>query len=197
MATLLLSATGCSSSKDVLPTDAVMIEQWRSDKAALQNLVQLCEATEQTYDIAERYVTANGLVETESLERFEGCDVESDLLYLARHDDSGLYLLTTSQYRQGTGLIEEVASRWTNGWVSWKSAILEEKGYLYAPQAQAGLSEATLSRLSIVADPLDQFVGEYRATSQISGSSICEIWRLRPIESNWYLFYHQSRECPA
>jgi len=197
---LLLLSFGCGSSTDALPPDAVMISQWQGEKAALRDLVDACAETQATYDLAERYIEANGLIATGGLSAFTGCEVDSGLAYLAKgigNSEDAAYLLVTDQYRRGTGWIEETASSWTGGWVSWKTAILEEKGFLYVPQGDVGLVNVGLPKMSVVAEPLDQFVGEYRGTSQISGNNSCELWRLRPIEPNWYLFYHQSRECPT
>jgi len=194
---LLLPSVGCSSSTDALTTDAVMIARWQSEQAALEDLVAACDQTQETYDLAERYQKENGLIATAGLAAFEGCDVESGLKHLAKSNEGETYLLVTDQYRRGTGWIEERASNWSGGWVSWKSAILEEKGFLYIPQGESAIASVALPRLSIGAEPLDQFVGEYRGTSQIIGNSSCELWKLRPIEPNWYLFYHQSRECPT
>lgn len=174
-----------------------MLAQWQNEKAALLSLIEACRDTEITYNLAEQYIETNGLIATAALEPFEGCDIDSELTHLAKSNDDETYLLVTSQYRRGTGWIEESASKWTGGWVSWKSAILEEKGFLYMPQGEAGLTNTSFPRLSVVVEPLDQFVGEYRSTSQISGNSSCEVWKLHPIEAGWYLFYHQSRECPA
>ncbi len=192
----LLLHVGCSSSTEVLPTDAEMTAKWQNEATSLQAIAKACEETVATYNLADRYTEANGLIATTALENFEGCDIESGLQHLAKSKEGELYLLVTDQYRKGTGWIEETASKLTGGWVSWKSTILEEKGFLYAPQDSAALMNAPFPRLSIVNEPLDQFVGEYRGTSQISGNSSCEVWKLRPIKPNWYLFYHQSRECP-
>ncbi|MEL7225493.1 MAG: hypothetical protein AAGL17_11680, partial [Cyanobacteria bacterium J06576_12] len=103
-----------------------MLAQWQTEKDALLNLVEACEETQQTYDLAERYIEANGLIATAGLSAFEGCEIESGLKYLAKNTEGGTTLLVTDQNRRGTGWIEERASNWTGGWVSWKSSILEE-----------------------------------------------------------------------
>ncbi|MEM9947481.1 MAG: hypothetical protein AAF810_15705 [Cyanobacteria bacterium P01_D01_bin.36] len=195
LSTLLLVA-GCGAPEQILPTDAEMLAQWQTEKDALLNLVEACEETQQTYDLAERYIEANGLIATAGLSAFEGCEIESGLKYLAKNTEGGTTLLVTDQNRRGTGWIEERASNWTGGWVSWKSAILEEKGFLYLSPSRTKL-EGLLPRFSVYSEPLDQFAGEYRVTGQISGNSSCEVWYLRLIEPGWYLFYHQSRECPT
>lgn len=195
-----------------LTTDAEMIEQWQSSKSQWLELVKACDQSETSYDLAEQYEQANKLISLSSIDDFSGCEVQTDpsqpsdnFRYIAQNRNT--FLLLADQRRKGTGWIEEKASQWSGGWISWKSAILEEKGFIYTVQ---GPIEDTISPLptsaEITTESLDQFVGRYRGTSQISGNSSCEIWKLRPIgsqvdddlnQSTWYLFYHQARECPS
>ncbi|MEO1619609.1 MAG: hypothetical protein AAFU53_01095 [Cyanobacteria bacterium J06632_3] len=217
---VLCLVSGCARSSNLL-TDETLIANWAADQSSLRSLVEeSCrtgasigtEIDSSPESLAERYRVTDRLFPTTAMDRFYLCNLpESDLpdstaadsafqpQYLAQSEKGEAYLLVADRYRKGTGLIEETVSRWTGGWISWKSTIWEEKGLVYVAQsgAQPGLSvfELALERMEVAPEPLDQFSGRYRVTSQVSGNG-CSVWRLRPTESpNWYLFYHQAREC--
>ncbi len=201
ISTVLLIA-GCSGGQTALPSDEVLIDQWQREQAQMLEQIEACQQEERTYSLSDRYQETDNLIALGSLEGFEGCSIAAPpaegaypVLHLAKKEN--LYLLVTAQNRKGTGWVEEKASQWTGGWVSWKASILEEKGLVYAPGGLFDGSSSPLPISGVSPDPLDRFSGRYRPTSQVSGNSSCEIWMLRPIEADWYLFYHQARECPA
>lgn len=209
---IIIFTLGWNGKQTPLTTDDEMIARWQTEKSQWLELIETCERANTAYSLSSRYRASDKLISLASLDEFAGCELEleapesaDDFQYLAQSGKTSL--LVTDRRRKGTGWIEEKASQWSGGWVSWKSAILEEKGFVYLTQAAL---EDTIAPLPIPAEitteSLDQFVGNYRGTSQISGNSSCELWKLRPIgsdvdesyiQSTWYLFYHQARECPS
>ncbi|MEO0768462.1 MAG: hypothetical protein AAFY72_03360 [Cyanobacteria bacterium J06649_4] len=202
IAPLCLLASCASSS--TLASDDALLAQWNSEKSQLLSLVESCASGLPTYDLAERYLDAEPLIPTDAIEMFVGCEVPADselqLEHLAKLSEGEAYLFVRDRDRRGTGVIEESVSKWTSGWISWKSTIWEEKGFVYVAGEITNLqglrvSELRLPRMSISPEPLDPLSGKYRVTSQVSGNG-CEVWRLRPSsEPGWYLFYRQVREC--
>jgi len=197
---MILGLTSCSRPVN-LPTDEALITQWEGARSELRSLTQDCATRWQPYNLAERYQERYPLLPTTTAQKMEGCEVTADaagtalpIQHLAKLSDIDAYLLVTHQYRQGTGLIEESISQWTRGWISWKTSILEEKGFVYVDESDASVFELPLQSMTISDESLDQFSGRYRVTSQVSGNG-CEAWRLRPVEDGWYLFYRQVREC--
>lgn len=205
---VVVLTTSCEDpNSGILPADAAMLEQWEGDRAGLLESIEACQKNDPAARLSAQYQKTDDLITIPSLETFGDCELTPfvqpadtpniySIQYLAKDDNSEMYLVVASQKRIGTGWIEETASRWTGGLVSWKTSILEEKGFVYVAQPELIATALPLPSVSIADEPLDQFSGRYRGTSQISGNSSCEIWRLRPIDNNWYLFYHQSRECP-
>ncbi|MEL7328881.1 MAG: hypothetical protein AAGJ69_03460 [Cyanobacteria bacterium J06559_1] len=206
LAIALFGLISCSRPPN-LPDDSALLTQWQQDQAKLIQLMDACEIQETTSSLKERYLETDKLITPNSLDIFGACALNTaslgeaySLQYLGKAIAAGTetsYLIVTHQHREGTGLIEEAASRWTSGWVSWKSSILEEKGFIHVPDGNLTPLQTMLPSASLSDQPLDQFSGEYRPTSQISGNSSCEIWRIRPFEPAWALFYHQTRECPT
>jgi len=197
---LFLCVTGCSRPAN-LPTDEALIAQWDGDQSELRSLTQACAANSQPYDLAQRYQERYPLLPTTTVEDMKGCELTANdagsalqIQHLAKLSDHNAYMLLTNQYRKGTGLIEESVSKWTGGWISWKTSILEEKGFVFVDESEASVFELPLPSMSISDEPLDPLSGRYRVTSQVSGNG-CEVWRLRPVEEGWYLFYRQVREC--
>ena len=205
LAIALFGLVSCSQPPD-LPDDSALLTQWQQNQAKFVQLIDACEIQESTPSLKDRYLEADKLITPNSLDTFASCELSAvpagdaySLQYVGKAT-AGVeesYLLVTHQHREGTGPIEEAASRWTGGWVSWKSSILEEKGFIYVPDSNLTPLQTVLPAASLSEQPLDQFSGEYRPTSQISGNSSCEIWRIRPFEPAWALFYHQTRECPS
>ena len=183
--TLLLLMTGCSFSNQTLPTDDELLDRWQSTNAQLLERIEACNVSESSASLQAAYQGKNRLLALTSIKDFKQCEVASDserddsLPQLAQKD--GTYLLISDRYRKGTGWIEESASQWSGGWISWKTTILEEKGFVYAPTGALETANAPLPITTLTTEPLDQFSGRYRTTSQLSGTAAVKCGRCGPL----------------
>jgi hypothetical protein len=184
--------TSCGLTGEKFPADEKMLTQWKEEQAQLMALVKECQTTKNTYWVDEFYSDSDE-IDNSSISNFDICKVALpetpekayQLKYMARDLDKTQILMVTEQSESKVGRL-------------WSTSVLEEKGFLYTSQKDlAPLSSDTrpVGKLTIVEEPLDPLSGDYQLTGETAKNNNCEVWMFRPIDPNWYLFYHQSREC--
>jgi hypothetical protein len=192
---IIFFVTSCGLTEKRFSTDEEMLTYWKDEQAQLMQLVENCQRSTKTTGLVDEFYSNNdnNEIDNRSVSNFDVCQVELpktpeksyQLKYVARDFDKTQILMVTNQSKLKVG--------WRRS-----TSLLEEKGFLYTSQKDlAPLSSDTrpVGKLTIVKEALDPLSGNYQLTGETATENACEVWMFRPIDPNWYIFYHQNREC--